>query len=77
MTSPPNTEGRLRRELDKLHQQLAEVKHVDDQELDKLWLLAGGCNCKAAFLRPRFASGLALVGLLVRRGGSACLLAKA
>lgn len=45
-----DTEGRLRQELDQLQQQLAEVKHVDDQELDKLWLLASERHCLAAWL---------------------------
>lgn len=31
----------LRRETAQLRNQLAEVKRVDDQELEKLWRLAG------------------------------------
>lgn len=32
---------RLKLEIAHLHKQLAEVKRVDEQELDKLWQLAG------------------------------------
>ena len=32
---------RLKLEVAHLHRQLAEVKSVDEQELDKLWQLAG------------------------------------
>lgn len=32
---------RLKLEVAQLHKQLAEVKRVDEQELDKLWQLAG------------------------------------
>ncbi len=40
----------LRKEAAQLRTQLAEVKRVDDQELDKLWRLAGRtrllfCSC--------------------------------